>query len=98
MRYGEGEGCRLRVGMCVSFNESLGSGCDEERVAVVQVHLLNACDDALPATVSVCEPLTGEATPCPQPLPHVVQDKLELRNRDGPPCRVGNHTPNDSYV
>ena len=39
--------------MYASFNESLGSGCDEQRVAVIQVHLLDACDDALPATVSV---------------------------------------------
>ena len=111
LQCGDGKGCRLGVGMYASFNGSLGSGCDEQRVAVVQIHLLDACDDALRRTLvagSVCErwwpwrftteEALGRSRRCCQPLPHVVQDKLELRNRDGPQCRVGNHTPDDSYA
>ena len=51
LQYGDGERCRLGVRMYASFNGSLGSGCDEQRVAVVQVHLLDACDDALLRTL-----------------------------------------------
>ena len=97
------------MGLYASFGESLGSGCDEQRVAVVQVHLLDACDDALCCTLiagsvgqSAWNLVLKEdalySCRCCQPLPHVVQDKLELRNRDGPQCSVGNHTPDDSYT
>ena len=71
----------VQQGMYALFNASLGSGCDEQRVAVVQIHLLNARDDALRRTLvagSVCKcmELILHSCRCCQPFPHVVQDQL----------------------